>query len=183
MYFTEMVQLISVIPDYLIDDALKLAKINKAPVTEPGERLSYPMTALQGVALLEGLKVFNSITSYLLSLGTSYLRETILTERGFSKPTAEWSDQFYGSRYCERVGEKVVIPLDNPVSYAFASAHVGDITITLDPGKAYRVNNRTLARVKGSSNTMVLKFLDIDLNHYLTGQDKNGIFELSKEEG
>lgn len=192
MHFLNNFQVLGKLPNYLIGDFLELAKaitptfktVDRA-VLCPNNSLLY-LRSLDGQALLTANACFSKAISYLYPFCAEFLEEKIPIERAMcaSKKT-DATEKFYGRRFIERVGEKVIIPLTGAATYTFYPRLGEPQEFQLKVGEIIRVNDRINTSFKTDALFVaaVINFLDIDLDHFLTAQDKQAIFELAIDEG
>jgi hypothetical protein len=117
----------------------------------------------------------------ILASRSALLRDCIACERYFVLASPS-SNTFFGKRYIEKNGVKVLIPLSSPVGIRFQGEGFATRDLSLAVGHAYIVSDRVKvqydSRESPSASFLAIVFLDVDLEHFLTEADKAGEFPL-----
>ena len=92
-------------------------------------------------------------------------------------------DAFFNTTYFDRVCQAVFVPMHGTASYAYPG--LDGRVFTLEPGRAYAVNNRaprSLVDMTPGFRCFVSLWIDFDLAYYLKEYDGNGVMERKKDE-
>lgn len=190
MYFKQMSQHIGTAPSYLINDLLiLLGKVKESfvqssrPVLCMNNSVLY-LRSIIGENQVAAHQLIAQLVSYLYPFGAEFLKEKIPVERAFCANGKASNDMFYGKRYVERVGEKIIVPLVGKAAYTFHPKNSPEQIVEFTPGSIIRVNDRvpTTFKTDGQFAAVVINFLDIDLDRFLTPKDKQATFELATDE-
>lgn len=186
MLIPNFVDNLGAIPAYIAQRALEIYTDNAVKATRLKDRSLVssdeevlPLRFITGSSFLEAGKMFSDLGTVLTSRSRRLL-DCVVCERYIVKAQPSEA-KFYGRRYIDKNGVKIVVPLSRECILDFHDAPGKTVRKTMEVSEAYVVSDRVLAncQTEGSGIFLVMLFLDVDLDHFLTDIDKSAEFPLA----
>jgi hypothetical protein len=181
MYFNNLVETISTIPNYFLTDILNLKhNIKLAPderhIIGEGNKIQRFLNADLYVR-----SYISDITAFVVSQQLPFLKNMVSYESGIVAQNSNVAEIKMPTRYIARAGEQVIIPLSGTATVT--STEFND-TFTLSTGFVYRLNNRINSTFTTSDDFLAVfvSLVDFDMKKYLLAHDWHSPYTRKKDE-
>jgi hypothetical protein len=180
MYFNTLIENVSFVPRYFIDDILNL-KNSINLVEEERHILGQGNKILRFANADAPIKyIISEISAFVASQQLPFLKNMVSYESGIAGISGS-ANIIMPTRYIARAGEQLMIPLMGSVT---VSSKEFEETFTLSPGSIYRLNNRVDSTVTASQDflTLFISLVDFDMKKYLLAHDWHSPYTRKKDE-
>ena len=180
MYFNTLIENVSFVPRYFIDDILNL-KNSINLVEEERHILGQGNKILRFANADAPIKyTISELSAFVASQQLPFLKNMVSYESGIAGISGS-ANIIMPTRYIARAGEQVIIPL---TGYGTISSKEFEETSKLSPGSIYRLNNRVDSTVTASQDflTLFISFVDFDMKKYLLAHDWHSPYTRKKDE-
>lgn len=181
MYFNNLVETVSTVPNYFLTDILNLKhNIKLVPderhIIGEGNKIQRFLNADPYVKLY-----ISDISSFVVSQQMPFLKNMVSYESGIVAQNNNIAEIKMPTRYIARAGEQVIIPLSGTATVT--STEFND-TFTLSTGFVYRVNNRVNSTFTTSDDFLAVfvSLVDFDMKKYLLAHDWHSPYTRKKDE-
>ena len=181
MYFNNLVETISTIPNYFLIDILNLKhNIKLAPderhIIGEGNKIQRFLNSDPYVR-----SYISDITAFVISQQLPFLKNMVSYESGIVAQNSNIAEIKMPTRYIARAGEQVIIPLSGTATVT--STEFND-SFTLSTGFVYRLNNRVNSTFTTSDDFLAVfvSLVDFDMKKYLLSHDWHSPYTRKKDE-
>lgn len=181
MYFNNLVETVSTVPNYFLTDILTLKNSIKLTPDErhiigEGNKIQRFLNADPYIR-----SAISELTAFVISQQYPFLKNMVSYESGIVAPHSNKAEIKMPTRYIARAGEQIIIPLTGTAMVAsteFNDSH------TLSPGFVYRLNNRVGSTFTTSADFLAVfvSLVDFDMKKYLLPHDWHSPYTRKKDE-